>query len=96
MGEHSTLIPFAQVSTSKKQHYMRARLLRAGVYTLAVTVTDPVTGEPMPVAPHCASDRVTIVPGPLDAARTQISGLPESLTAGAPKPVCAYIAFGVS
>jgi hypothetical protein len=73
----------AQVSNSKKQHYMRTALRRAGEYALAVSVTDPVTGEPLPIAPHGASGRLVIVPGPLDAARTQLSGLPDTLTAGA-------------
>ena len=68
--------PVVQVSTSKKQHYMRARLTRAGAYALAVSVADAVSAEELTVAPASASDRLLIVPGPLDAARTQITGCP--------------------
>ena len=73
-----------QVSTSKQQHYMRARLQRAGDYSLAVSVTDPAAQQQaLPVRPHGASARVRIVPGPLVPARTRITGLPATLTAGA-------------
>ncbi len=63
---------------------MGARLQRAGDYSLAVSVTDPAAQQQaLPVRPHGASARVRIVPGPLVPARTRITGLPATLTAGA-------------
>lgn len=72
-----------QVSNSKQQHYMRAKLTKAGDYSLAVSVVDPVVQEPLRIRPHGDSERLRIVPGSLDPARTRITGLPATLTAGA-------------
>ena len=71
-----------QASSSGKQHYLRAVFSTAGCYALAVTVTDPVTSEAVPIPAHSASEQLIILPGPLAAERTQISDMPSTLTAG--------------
>lgn len=77
------LICDMQASNSGRQHYLRAVFKSAGVYDIAVTVTDPVTGEALQIPSHGASQRLRITPGALDPARTQIADLPSVLTAGA-------------
>lgn len=72
-----------QASNSGKQHYLRAVFSKAGCYTLAVSVVDPVTAEAVQIPAHSASERLVILPGALAAERTQISDLPSFLTAGA-------------
>ena len=54
----------------------------AGIYELAVTCTDPVTGELLQISSFGVSERLRIVPGGLDPARTLITDQPTSLTAG--------------
>ena len=71
-----------QASNSGKQHYLGTVFTKAGCYTLAVTVTDPVTSEAVPIPAHSASEQLIILPGPLAAERTQISDPPSTLTAG--------------
>ncbi|CAL8470626.1 g10168 [Coccomyxa elongata] len=73
-----------EVSNSGRQQYLRAVFTKAGVYDIAVSVTDPVTGEALQIPSHGASQRLRITPGPVDPARTQIADLPSAITAGAP------------
>ena len=75
-----------QVSNSGRQQYLRAVFTKAGVYEIAVSVTDPVTGEALQIPSHGASQRLRITPGPVDPARTQIVDLPHTLTAGVQQP----------
>lgn len=90
--------PFGvQASNSGRQHYLRAVFTRAGVYEIAVFVTDPVTGEALQIPSHGSSQRLRITPGPLNPARTQIADLPSVLTAGdigrPPLPAHARLCF---
>lgn len=56
------------------------------MYDIAVSVTDPVTGEALQIPSHGASQRLRITPGPVDPARTQVADLPSALTAGVHQP----------
>ena len=72
----------SQESNSGKQHYLRAMFTGAGSYCLAVAVVDPVSSETVQIPPHSALGRLVILPGAAVAEQTQISNLPDHLTAG--------------